>query len=163
MQLKIKPSYHFRVLSHELQGVVMLLIVLFFFKFASYMLVICGIWFALNTIPVIYLHLEYYLANRGQRITIENGQLTLITRNGICKEYKFSELDKVILYKSASIDKGGIPITPMELYHFARIYTKSNEQIIITCLMCPKVEDAIDKLIGVQRLRKKVFSTLLWK
>ena len=155
MLLKIRPSYHLRALFHEFSGITIMLVVLYFLKFNADALMIFGIWFALMTLPVIYLHAEYYLANRGQEIIIENDELRVTTKNGNTYRFKFTELEKVILYKSASLDKGGIPLTPMESYHFARIITKSENQIIVTCLMCPKLEEAIDELQGVKKIRKR--------
>lgn len=163
MFLKIRPSYHLRVLSHEFSGIAIMFVVLYFLKFNSDALMIFGIWFAVLTIPVVYLHFEYYLVNRGQEIIIENEQLSIVSRNGDSKKFKFTELDKVILYKSASMDKGGIPLMPSESYYFARIFTKSEEQITITCLMYPKLDEVVDKLIGVRKIRKRGFCTLWWK
>jgi hypothetical protein len=164
MLLKIKPSYHLRALSHEFSGITIMLVVLYFLKFNPDALMIFGIWFALLTLPVIYLHIEYYLANRGQEIIIENDELRVITKNGNTYKFKFAELSKVILYKSASLDKGGIPLTPIESYHYARIITKSEKQIIVTCLMYPKLEEVVSELKGVQGIRKKrLFCTVAWK
>ena len=163
MQLKIKPYYHLRVLSHEFSGIAMMLVALYFLGFENNFVLAFEIWFAALTLPVIYLHLEYYLANRGMEIVIENDKLIVISRNKNPQTFKFNELKKVILYKSASMDKGGIPIMPTEPYHFIRIFTKSEEQITITCLMYPKLDHVVDKLIGVQKIRKRGFCTLWWK
>ena len=164
MQLKIKSLYHFRVLSHELSGILLMLVVLYFLEFNISAVTIFGIWFAVLTLPVIYLHIEYYLANRGQEVITKDEELTVISRKGNTYKFKFAELNKVILYKSASLDKGGIPITPFELYNYARIITKSEKQIIITCLMYPKLDEVINELKGVQRIRKKRgFCILSWK
>src|SRR5699024_8690781 len=99
----------------------------------------------------------------GMEIVIENEKLTVISRNKNPQSFKFNEIKEVILYKSASMDKGGIPIMPTEPYHFVRIITKSQEQITITCLMYPKLDEVVDKLIGVKKIRKRGFCTLLWK
>lgn len=163
MILKMKLINHLRVLSHEFSGIAMMVIALYFLDFKIDMLVIFGIWFAILTLPVIYLHLEYYLANRGMEIVIENEKLTVISKNRNSQTFKFNELKEVRLYKSASLDKGGIPIMPTEPYHFVRIFTNSEEQITITCLMYPKLDGVVDKLIGVQKIRKRGFCTLWWK
>jgi hypothetical protein len=137
-----------------------MLVVLYFLKFNADALMIFGIWFALITLPVIYMHIEYYLANRGLEIIIEKDEIRVSTKRGNTHKFKFAELSKVILYKSASLDKGGIPLTPMESYHFARIITKSENQIIVTCLMYPKLEEVIDALHGVKKIRKRGICTL---
>jgi len=164
MKLKIIPSYHLRVLSHEFSGIAIMLTTLYFLNFENDALLAFGIWFVIMTIPVIYLHIEYYLKNRGQEVIIKDEELTVISRKGNTYKFKLAELNKVVLYKSASLDKGGIPITPFELYNYARIITKSDKQIIITCLMYPKLEEVINELKGVQKIRKKrLFCTLSWK
>jgi hypothetical protein len=164
MKLKIKPLYHLQVLVHELSGILLMVIVLYFLEFNKSALTIFGIWFAVLTVPLIYLHLEYYIANRGQEVIIKNEELTVISRKGNANTFKLTELKKVILYKSASMDKGGIPITPFEIYNYARIITETNEQIIITCLMYPRLEEVINELKGVRRIReKRGFCTLFWK
>ena len=163
MNLNIKLSNHFKVLYHELCGVALMIVVLSILKFDKNAFVVFGIWFTILTLPVIYLHIEYYIANRGIKIIIENGIFTVISRNKNMQTFKLDELKEVILYKSASMDKGGIPITPIEPYHYARIITRSDKQIIITCLMYPKLEEVINKLQGVQKIRKKrLFCTLAW-
>jgi hypothetical protein len=164
MKLKIKPLYHLQVLVHELSGILLMVIVLYFLEFNKSALIIFGIWFAVLTVPLIYLHFEYYIANRGQEVIIKNEELTVISRKGNANTFKLTELKKVILYKSASMDKGGIPITPFEIYNYARIITETNEQIIITCLMYPRLEEVINELKGVRRIReKRGFCTLFWK
>lgn len=63
------------------------------------------------------------------------------------------------LYKGSNFHILGI-----EAYHYARIYLKSEEQLIITCLLAPKVEKAIRGLRGVKIERKKqIFCTLDWE
>lgn len=163
MKLKITTFYHLRVLSHEFSGIAMMLIALYFLNFENDALLAFGIWFVLLTLPVIYLHIEYYFANRGQEIIIGDNSLLITTKNGNTHSINFTEFDKVILCKSASMDKGGIPIMPVEPYHYVRIITNSGEQIIITCLMYPKLEKVINKMKGGEKIRKKRgFCTLLW-
>ncbi|WP_298301732.1 hypothetical protein [Hydrotalea sp.] len=145
-------------------GMIFMFVTLYFLRFNINALIIFGIWFTVLTLPVIYLHIEYYIANRKQEIAIKDDELTVITQNGNTYKFKFTELSKVILYKSASLDKGGIQFTPIESYHYARIITKSEKQIIVTCLMTPKLEEVVNELKGVQKIRKKrLFCTLLWK
>lgn len=164
MILRLSVSNQLRVLSFQFMGIIFMFVTLYFLKFNKAALIIFGIWFTVLTIPVLYLHIEYYIANRKQGVTIEDDELTVITKNGNIHKFKFTELSKVILYKSASLDKGGIQFTPVESYHYARIITKSERQIIITCLMFPKLEEVVNELKGVQKIRKKrLFCTLLWK
>ncbi|MFC0262373.1 hypothetical protein [Fontibacter flavus] len=164
MILRISAYNQLRVLSFHLIGTIFMLVALYLLKFNIDFVVVFGGMYVLLTLPLLYLHIEYYIANRKQVITIEDDEFTISTQNGYTHKFKFTELSNVILYKSASLDKGGIQITPIESYHYARIITKSERQIIITCLMSPKLEEVVNELKGVQKKRKKrLFCTLLWK
>ena len=134
-----------------------MIITLFFLDFDSIALRVFGGLWVLLTIPVVFLHLEYYLRNRNMYFEI--GENHILVKEGLKNEvdYRFEDLSKVILYKSASIDKGGIPFTPIEFYHYARVIPKNGGEIIITCLMTPDVEAAVSKLKWVSYERKKIF------
>lgn len=164
MIMRISTSNQLRVLSYQFMGMIFMFVTLYFLRFNINALIIFGIWFTVLTLPVIYLHIEFYIANRKQEIVIKDDELTVITRNGNTYKFKFTELSKVILYKSVSLDKGGIQFTPVESYHYVRIITKSEKQIIVTCLMTPKLEEVVNEFKGVQKIRKnRLFCTLLWK
>jgi hypothetical protein len=155
MQLKISLTNQFRVLYHELCVIALMFIILCCFSFNRDLVLIFGIGFILATIPVFFLHFEYYLANRRKEIYLEKNQISIINNNGLTSYYSFDDLEIVIYYKSASMDKGGIPIMPIEPYHFIRIITKSKEQIIITCLMYPNLDKVVAEFNGVRLMRVK--------
>jgi hypothetical protein len=133
-----------------------MIIVLFIVGFYPHFSIAFGtIWIFLS-IPTFYLHIEYYETNKKGIITITEDDITFL-RHGRSICYPFHEIGRVILYKSASLDKGGMPILPLELYHYAKIIMKDGEEFIITCLMIPKLEDVISKLKFVGYERKKSF------
>ena len=73
-------------------------------------------------------------------------------------------MERVILYKAASLDKGGIPVSPLEYYNYARIVLKSGGEVVITCLLSPKVDKITNQIRGVRQERKKrLFNTTYWK
>lgn len=72
-----------------------------------------------------------------------------------------SDIKEIVVYKSASMDKGGIPITPMEAYFFARIYCNNDEKYELTCLMDPNIDKSIRVLYGVRIFREKGFVNML--
>lgn len=113
------------------------------------------------SLPSFYLHLEYYLKNQGQRLEILENEVLLYEKNGQVRRYSNQDLQKIILYKSASLDKGGIPLTPLESYHYARIIPKRGEDIILTCLMASNVEEAVKQIKWVSFEHKKcLFASL---
>jgi hypothetical protein len=161
--IKINFSNQIILLSFHLQGILLMLITLYFLKFKIEAVLIFGIWLAILTLPVVFLHVEYYLANKGKIIIIKDDEL-LIKKGCNTVVFKFSDLKTAILHKSASLDRGGMPLTPMEFYHWVEIISNSGERIIITCLMTLKLDELMDKLHGVQKIRKKCgFCTLLWR
>jgi len=66
-----------------------------------------------------------------------------------------SDIKEIVIYKSASMDKGGIPITPMEAYFFARVYCKNDKKYELTCLMDGNIDKSIRTLHGVEIFREK--------
>lgn len=161
MILKITGANHFKVLSFYLAGTLLMVVVLFFLRFEKSFLISFGGFWTLLTILVSYLHIEYYLENRGQCIVILDNRIEIESRNEKKRSYRFEDLKKIVLYKSASLDKGGMPILPMEFYHYARIVPKEGADIIITCLMISDVEEAVKKIrfVSYDR-RKQLFATL---
>lgn len=125
-------------------------------------LLIGGLFHLLFTIPALYLHIEYSIRNAGEEIEINHNEI-IVRKNGQESRYSSSDLAKIVVYKSASLDRGGIPFSAMEYYRYARITAKSGDEIIITCLMVLDVEGAVRQLTGVPYERKKRLALLSWK
>jgi hypothetical protein len=100
--------------------------------------------------PGWYLHVEYYLKNRGQEVTITSNSVTIKDKNGE-KHYSNGEIEKIIFYRPG----GGF--LSMNSYYYASIILKSGEEIIITRLLTPKVAEFVQNLYGVPFERKIVF------
>lgn len=126
----------------------------------DYILVV-GLFYLFFTLPAVYLHIEYSIRNFGDEIEIENDRIKG-RKNGIYWEFDKSELSKIIIYKSASLDNWGIPFSQMEYYRFARIITKPGDEIIITCLLCLNVDEEVQKLVNIPIQRKKSFFCTTW-
>ena len=155
MKLKISILNHFRVLSFHLMGTIFMIVSLYFLAFDVGFVLAFGSWYVFLTVPSVFLHLQYYFANRNMEVQINSEELTIIRKNLNVERFRIADFTKIILYKSASIDKGGIQLSPIESYHYLRIIAKSERQIIITCLMHPKLDSVIASLNGVPKLRKK--------
>ncbi|MEO9805862.1 MAG: hypothetical protein ABJF04_21570 [Reichenbachiella sp.] len=152
-----------RASSIAILGIVLMLIALYFLDFNLDAIRIFSIFWIALILPVVYLHVEYFFSNLTLKLSLETDKLVL-NKGGKDLIYVFTDIEKVILYKSASIDKGGIPMSPMEMYHYARIITKSGEELIITCLMVPKLSELLKQLKGVKLERKKrPFCTIFWR
>jgi hypothetical protein len=161
MTLRITPGNHLKLMVFNIIGTVLMIVALYFFRFDQNMMKIFLIIWLIYTVPALYLHLEYYFKNRGQELKILDSEIVFQDRNGKEKTYKPQDLEKAILYKSASLDRGGLQLSAIESYHYARIIPKEGEEIIITCLMTPNVEEALKQIRWVPYERKKrLFASL---
>ncbi len=161
MTLKITFGNHLRLLAFQIIGTILMILLLYFFHFEKNMSKIFFLLWLVYTVPAFYLHCEYFFKNRGQQLEISNGQVLFRNRNGSERIYKFEDLQKIVLYKSASLDKGGLQLSAVEGYHYARILPRQGEEIILTCLMAPNLEEVIKQIKWVAFERKKrLFASL---
>lgn len=150
------------LLSLFFVGVIMLG-VLYWLKFDQSAIVIFGIFFLADAIPALYLHLEYWFSNMGEEYEITSNEI-IRYKNGNQLKYSTKNIDKITLYKSASMDKGGIPFLAVESYYYVRVSIKSGEELVITRLLSSKLEEAVRRLKGVPFIRKKrLLCTIFWK
>lgn len=145
-------------------GFVLILIVLIVLQFDPYALLAFGIWYGVDVVITLYLHIEYYLKNKGEEYEVHFDQL-IRYKNGERETYKVSDIERIKVYLSPALYRGSnLHFLGIEAYHYARVYLKSGEELIITCLLALKVEKALSGLRGVKIERKKrLFNTLEWK
>lgn len=161
MIFRITINNHLKALKFHIIGTVIMVIALYFLRWDQDAIMIFSFFWLAYFIPAIYLHSEYYLKNYGERLEILENEIIFHDRDGKVRKYGNQDLKKIILYKSASLDKGGIPLTPIESYHYARIIPKQGDEIILTCLMASNVEEAIKQIKWVPYERKKrLFASL---
>jgi hypothetical protein len=72
-----------------------------------------------------------------------------ITKGGKEQIIERGDMEDIVVYKSASIEKGGIPITPMEAYFFVRIFDKAGNTYDLTCLMDTEIDKSIKEVGSV--------------
>jgi hypothetical protein len=161
MTLKITTYNQLTALKFHLIGTVIMAVTLYLLRLDHAAIMIFSLFWLAYFVPAIYLHLEYYFKNYGQRLEISEHGMILYDRNGEVRSYSTTDLDKIVIYKSASLDKKGIPLTPMEFYHYALIVPKKGTEITLTCLMAPNVEQVLRVIKGVSFERKKrLFASL---
>lgn len=119
----------------------------------------------ISFLPVSYLHLEYYSYNKGTELEIDayEKKFTYTDKAGTTEIYSFDNLSKIIINMPPNMHRGsGFQILPFEQYHYAKIYTKSGKEIIITCLLARKVQDAMGSIRGVPvEKKKRIFASIL--
>lgn len=118
-----------------------------------------------NLLPVIYLHIEYYFFNKGSTIEINSYEKTLNYKDkiGLIETYVFKDINKIVLYMPPHFHSSRMFVRiPFDNYHYAKIYTKSGKEIIITCLLAPKVMDLVRSIKGVPvEKKKRIFASIL--
>jgi hypothetical protein len=119
----------------------------------------------ISLLPVLYLHIEYYYYNRGTELEIDDHEKKFIYTNktGITETYYFDDLSKIIVFMPPHFHSKTMFIRiPFDTYHYAKIFTKSGKEIIITCLMARKVIDLVGSIRGVPiEKKKRIFASIL--
>ena len=155
---------HFRPLFSILILLIMMIPVLYWFNFEKFAIVILGILFLIDFLPALYLHLQYWSENRGEEYSVNENEIIRYTESRE-EVFKTEDIAQCIIYKSASIDTGSwITLFAIEEYHYARLLLRTGDELIITCLLMPKMDRVLAQLKGVQFERKKRgFNPLWWK
>ena len=116
--------------------------------------------YLLTVVPSFFLHLNYYVKDRGVTCQILHNKL-ILKKAGVDTVLEATSIRDVVIYKSASIERGGIPITPMESYFFIRIFDQSDKEYTLSCLIDPKIDRSIRALKGVKFSTERGFFNLI--
>jgi hypothetical protein len=116
-------------------------------------------------IPAIFLHIEYYIRNRGEEYELLGDRIVRY-KKGIKTEYKKEDIEDIYIIYSRNYNRGSS--TGFEGYHFARVLLKSGKELYLTSLLYP---DGIGGafymyLRGISHriiTRKLLFCTTLYK
>jgi hypothetical protein len=112
-------------------------------------------------LPTTYLCIEYLIASKNQTVEISDETLTIKYDNGKLIHYLIKDLAVLKLYKSKSMEKGSFPIQTAEMYYHATIVAKDGQKIILTSVLGPDFDKALDMLKGVELdITRTVYSTL---
>ncbi len=138
------------------------------FVFLSLIVIFLGFWvdfepirvrafivfYSINALPGLYLHLQYYNVNKGLKIKIVTDHI-IVCKAGEETKYDVEDIDKILFYMCPSVAKGSNWRSfCMENYYFARILTKDRNEFNITCLLAPEMENSFKKLRGVKFERR---------
>ena len=126
-----------------------------------------GIFFLISLIPVVFLHIEYFARN-GNYTFIIDSENKCLKLSSIKKDevtiIKFEDIERIVIYCAPSVrKKRNIKILPFESYHFARIFTKSHEQHVITNLLMEDIIDGFKIVANIKvRFKLRIFATALY-
>lgn len=104
-----------------------------------------------------YLHLTYYVKNKGEAFLIQHDRIERI-KNRKTEIFFAEDIAKIVICKSANLDKWGIPYTTFECFRLARVYLKSGQVFILTNLLEHDIEKPLGVLRGVRFERRKGLS-----
>jgi len=163
-RLRFSFRNHYVALASVPFFAVFFTIVIVWFQFDKSIMFAAAIWFLLNAIPTLYLHIEYWIKNKDEEYEVHFDELVRY-KDGETTVYKVSDIERIKVYMSPALYRGSnLHFLGIEAYHYARVHLKSGEELIITCLLTSKVEKALRGLRGVKVERKKrLFNTLEWK
>lgn len=112
-----------------------------------------GIFYLVNLIPVLFLHFQYFYANKNLTFSSElDNKRFIFSNNEFRKTVNFSDVKKIDIYMVPSMYRGSnIQLLPFEDYHYAIIKTH-NEDFIVTSLLVKNLVKEFKNLgISVER------------
>lgn len=162
MQFKITFRNQFKALEFTLFLLLFTIgCMLYFYYSDSFFRLQIFVWlFVIQLVPVLYLHFEYLLFNKGSYLIINN-DLSMLKYINKHEEVglNFNQIARIVLYLPPSAYRGNIErkmqFLPIEPYGYAVIYSKEGDKIMITSLMVPDVYKELEKIKGVPMDKKR--------
>lgn len=161
--MSISTENHLRVASFHIIGTCIMLICLWWLQFNKDAVLVFFVIWIIYTLPAFYLHMEYYLYNRGESYEISGNEL-IQYRDGQTRRYNSSDIISMTVYIAPNAYlPNSFQLLAIESYYYTRILMKNGEEIIITCLMAGKLKDELKRLNGVHyEVRKRLFNSINW-
>ncbi|TKG87052.1 hypothetical protein EYV94_28500 [Puteibacter caeruleilacunae] len=160
--LAITARTHFAALQSLFSLIIILAILLHLLNYDKWMIVAFSIVITLDAISSLYLHFLYFAKNKGEEYEICETKL-IRRKNGEKKVYMNNEIEKIIVYLSPALSKNSyMHMAAIENYHYAVVKLKTGEELILTCLLAPRIDKALKKMRGVLfEKRKRLFCSTL--
>lgn len=129
--------------------------ILFWLKFDPDALKIFGAVFIIDAAPSLYLHFEYWLMNKNVEYEINDSEIIQI-KQGKETIYKNQDIEKIVVYLTPDLYKNSnFHLLAIGGYHYAKIFLKTGDELVVTCLLTPRVDLALKQIGGVLFERKK--------
>lgn len=160
-KLAITVGNHIGALLSLLIVSAMFIGVLIWFQFSIDSVIGVSILWGLDALTSLYLHFEYLAKNMGEEYEVRDTEL--IRRKG-GKEtiYKNDEIEKIIVHLSPALYKNSnFHLLAIEGYHYAVVKLKTGEELILTCLLAPRIDKSLKQMRGVLfEKRKRLFCVI---
>lgn len=156
--LSITVRNHLAALQSLLFLAAILFVILYLFDFDRGMTIAFVFGLGLDAITSLYLHFEYLAKNKGEEYEVRDTEL-IRWKNGGETIYKNDEIEKIIVYLSPALYKNSnFHFLAIEGYHYAVVKLKTGEELILTCLLAPRIDKSLKQMRGVLfEKRKRLF------
>lgn len=153
--LRVTPLTHISSLLSLLIVGMLFFGILVYLRFEQDAVKIFGVLFLVDAIPALYLHCEYWIKNKGEEYEVTGTHL--IRRKGDKETHVGNgEIEKITVYLSPSLYKNSnLHLLAIESYHYAVVRLRNGEEIVITCLVAPRVDIELKKIRGVLFEKKR--------
>ena len=92
--------------------------------------------FIIFILPMIILHLNYFLVNRNDSFEYDESNGIMIFRKGQLEtKFEINDVDRVICYKSWPMSNNRPAVLPWDIYNYAIIRLKNGEVLKISSLL----------------------------
>ncbi|MDD4972401.1 MAG: hypothetical protein PHT07_23475 [Paludibacter sp.] len=159
--LQVTIFNHFASSFRLLIACVGFICILIYLRFDPDAITVFGIGLLIDAVPALYLHIEYWIKNKGEEYEIRDSEI-IQRKYGKEKCYKNQDIEKIIVYLSPSLYKNSnFHLLSIESYHYARIRLKTGEEIVLTCLLAPRMDKTLRQMKGILfEKRKKIFCAI---
>ena len=159
--LSVTIRNHFLALQSLLLLATILIILLYLFEFDRGITIAFAVGLGLDAITSLYLHFNYLAKNKGEEYVVRD--TVLVRRKGGEETiYRNNEIEKIIVYLSPALYKNSnFHLLAIESYHYAVVRLKTGEELILTCLLAPRLDKSLKQMRGVLfEKRKRLFCTI---
>ncbi len=159
--LQVSIFNHFVSLLSLLIACVGIICILIFLRFDPDAITVFGIGLLVDAVPALYLHIRYWIKNKGEEYEIRDNEI-ILKKHGKEIIYKNQDIEKIIVYLSPSLYKNSnFHLLAIESYHYAKIRLKTGEYLVLTCLLAPRLDKTLKQMKGVLiERRKKLFCAI---
>lgn len=154
INLKNFLSLHISTFILMLGGFAILYSLRFEIHFVKAFLVV----WALDLLPASYLYITYLSENKYEEYEIRETEL-IRRKGGEERVYTNDEIEKIIVYLSPALyNNSNFHLLMIEGYHYAVVKLKTGEELILTCLLSPRLDKSLKQMRGVLfEKRKRLF------
>ena len=159
--LAITIRNHIGALQSLLFITVLFIGILIWFQFSIDAIIGVSILWGLDAITALYLHFEYLAKNKGEKYEVRDTEL-IRRKNGKVIVYGNDEIEKIIIYLSPALYKNSnFHLLAIEGYNYAVVKLKTGEELILTCLLAPRIDKSLKQMRGVLfEKRKRLFCVI---